>query len=56
MLADAAGLVQSMTPDVTLVPASYCEPGFMQDATSQVGGPYIRNVVTRGHEVRGQED
>ena len=27
-LADAAGLVQGMTPDATLVPASYCEPGF----------------------------
>ena len=27
MLVDAAGLVQSMTPDVTLAPASYCEPG-----------------------------
>ena len=27
-LADAAGLVQNMTPEATLVPASYCEPGF----------------------------
>ena len=27
MLADTTGLVQSMTPDATLAPASYCEPG-----------------------------
>ena len=27
-LADAAGLVQSMTPNATLAPASYCEPAF----------------------------
>ena len=26
-LADAAGLGQSMMPDETLAPASYCEPG-----------------------------